>query len=87
MYYKFCIYFSYQPQVDEYRNMCMEDKAAWDAIIEPAREAGATEEMLKELGEYTREDNIYDDMAKWVSCVYTKGRGGSSGLSAYICKL
>lgn len=50
--------------------MCREDKEQWDAIIQEARDAGATEEMIEELGAYTRQDNVYDDMAKWVNCVF-----------------
>ena len=65
-----CISFSYKPQVEEFGRMCQEDKANWDAIIQEAKDAGATEEMIKELGAYERQDNIYDDMAKWVNCLF-----------------
>ena len=50
--------------------MIQEDKADWDAIIQAAIDAGATDEMIKELGAYERENNVYDDMAEWVNCVH-----------------
>ena len=50
--------------------MIQEDKADWDAIIQAAKDEGATDEMIKELGSYQRENNVYDDMAQWVKCVH-----------------
>ena len=50
--------------------MIQEDKADWDAIIQAAKDEGATDEMIKELGSYERENNVYDDMAQWVKCVH-----------------
>ena len=66
-YHMICTHISYKPALDEYKKWCIEDRQEFDAIIQEARDNGATEEMIKELGTYTRENNVYDDQAEWVS--------------------
>ena len=58
---------SYRAELELYKQWRAEDRKEFDEIIQAARDAGATEEMIKSLGDYEYQKTVYDDMAEWVS--------------------
>ena len=53
--------------MDDYQAMNEEDERKWNAMLQQARDLGASEAQIKQVfGEYKRTLNIYDRQAKWV---------------------